>query len=57
MKALTLGAVLGLVWVVFGLPFAPVAGVLAAVVQPVTVAFAAGLLARPYLSRGKGWSR
>lgn len=51
MKPLLLGAVLALLWLLAGLPLAPVAGLLAALVQPVTVAFAAGILARPHLTR------
>ena len=56
MNPLVFGAVLGLVWLVFGLPFAVPLAFISAVVQPVTVAFAAGLAARPYVSRW-GWSR
>jgi hypothetical protein len=48
-KALALGAVVGIVWLVFGLPFPAVAALLPALVQPVVLAFAAGLIARPYL--------
>lgn len=52
MKALALGAVLGLVWVVLGLPLAtPVVEVLPLLLQPVVLAFAAGLIARPHLAR------
>lgn len=56
MKPLAIGAVLGVLWLLLGLPLAPVAGVLAAVVQPVTVAFVLGLLARPHVRR-RGWLR
>lgn len=49
MKHLLLGAVLGLLWLLLGLPYAPVAAVLPVLVQPVALAFAAGLLARPLL--------
>ncbi|MDX3570821.1 hypothetical protein [Streptomyces sp. ID05-47C] len=52
MKPLLYGAVLALLWLLFGLPLT----VLAPLVQPVTVAFAAGLLARPHLT-GRRWSR
>ncbi|MCX5522989.1 hypothetical protein OG342_08955 [Streptomyces bobili] len=52
MKALLSGAVLALLWLMFGLPLT----VLAPLVQPVTVAFTAGILARPYLA-GRRWSR
>lgn len=51
MRPLALGAVLALLWLLLGLPLAPVAGLLAALVQPVTVAFAAGILAHPHLTR------
>lgn len=56
MKALVVGAVIGIVWLVLGLPFPAVAALLPLVVQPVTVAFAAGLLARPHLTRTRRWS-
>lgn len=56
MKPLAVGAVLGVLVVVFGLPLAPAAGVLAALVQPVTVAFVLGLVARPHVVRRR-WSR
>ena len=49
MKPLLLGAVLGLAWLLLGLPYALVAAVLPVLVQPVALAFAAGLLARPHL--------
>ncbi len=55
MKPLVYGAVLALLWLLFGLPLTVSSTVLAAVVQPVTIAFAAGLLARPYVARR--WSR
>ncbi len=51
MKAIVVGAVLALLWLWFGLPLAPVTAVLAAVVEPVTIAFVLGLAARPYLAR------
>lgn len=57
MKALALGAALGLVWLVVGVPLAPALVVLPVLVEPVTVAFAAGLLARPYLARTGRWAR
>ncbi|MET9056779.1 hypothetical protein ABZX99_03040 [Streptomyces antibioticus] len=56
MKPLAYGAVLALLWLVFGLPLATPAAVVSAVVQPVTVAFTAGLLARPHLT-GRRWTR
>ena len=52
MKALALGALIGLVWVILGLQLAaPVAAVLPLLLQPVTLAFSAGLIARPHLAR------
>ena len=52
MKAIALGAVLGLMWVVLGLQVAaPVTAVLPLLLQPVVLAFAAGLIARPHLAR------
>lgn len=51
MKALALGAVLGLMWLLLGLSLAPVTAVLPLLVEPVVLAFAAGLIARPYLAR------
>ena len=56
MKALASGAVLGVLWLLFGLPLAPVTTVLPVLVEPVTVAFAAGILARPYLTAWR-WTR
>jgi hypothetical protein len=56
MKPLFLGAVLALLWVAIGLPLAVPSTVLAPLLQPVTVAFAAGILARPHLPRWR-WSR
>ena len=53
MRSLALGAVLALVWLLFGAPLVTITAVLAAVVQPVTVAFLLGLAARPYLTRGR----
>jgi len=57
MKALALGAVLGLVWVLLGVQLAaPVTAVLPLLVQPVVLAFAAGLIARPHLVRTRRWT-
>lgn len=56
MKPIVYGAVLGLVWVVLAVPLAPVLAVLAAVVQPVTVAFVLGAAARPYVRRPGRWT-
>lgn len=55
MKHLLLGAVLGLLWLLAGVPLTPALAVLAAVVEPVTVAFVLGAAARPYLPRMRGW--
>lgn len=56
MKPLVYGAVLGLLWLVVGVPLAPALAVLAAVVQPVTIALAAGAAARPYVRRPGRWT-
>ncbi|MDW8805609.1 hypothetical protein P1P68_12655 [Streptomyces scabiei] len=53
MKALLFGAVLALLWLAFGVPLAAVAATVSVLAQPVTIAFAAGLAARPYLARGR----
>ena len=53
MKPLALGAVLALVWVLFGSPVAPVTGLLSVLVEPVTVAFLLGLVALPYVRRSR----
>lgn len=57
MRSLALGAVLALVWLLFGSPLVTITAMLPALVQPVTIAFAAGLLARPYLRRPGRWAR
>ncbi|WP_432020959.1 hypothetical protein [Streptomyces sp. 1222.5] len=57
MKPLALGAVLGLLWLLFGLPLAPLAEVQPLLVKPVTVAFVLGVAARPYLPRLRGCAR
>ncbi|MFE5218389.1 MULTISPECIES: hypothetical protein [unclassified Streptomyces] len=54
MRPLALGAVIGLLLVLFGLSLAPLAVVLPLVVQPVTVAFVLGAVTRPHLRR---WAR
>lgn len=56
MKYLLLGAVLGLLWLVAGVPLAPALAVLAAVVQPVTIAFVLGVAARSYVRRSGRWT-
>lgn len=50
MKPLVYGAVLGLLWLLLGVPLAPALTVLSAVVQPVTLAFLLGIAARPLLT-------
>ncbi|WP_333736347.1 hypothetical protein [Streptomyces sp. IBSBF 2806] len=56
MKPIVLGGLLALLWLTIGLPLTMRGTVLAPLVQPVTVAFAAGLLARPHLA-GRRWTR
>ena len=56
MKPLFLGVVLALLWLLFGWPLTVPSTVLAVDVQPVTVAFVLGVLARPSLVRRR-WSR
>jgi hypothetical protein len=56
MKPLLFGAVLALLWLLLGLPSAPVASLWEVAAQPVTIAFVLGLAARPYVARGR-WSR
>jgi hypothetical protein len=56
MKPIAYGAVLALLWLLFGVPLATVATAVSALAQPVTVAFVLGLLARPYVARRR-WSR
>jgi len=55
-KPLVYGAVLALLWLLFGLPLAAPFGGVANLVQPVTLAFAAGILAAPTVRRGR-WAR
>ena len=57
MKPLLYGAVLGLLWLVAGVPLAPALVVLAAVVQPVTIAFVFGAAVRPYVPGMRRWAR
>ncbi|MFF7840395.1 hypothetical protein ACFZC6_16445 [Streptomyces ossamyceticus] len=53
MKPIILGAVLALLWLLLGLPHTvPSTVVTIVIAQPVILAFAAGLLARP-----RRWSR
>lgn len=51
MKPILFGAVLALVWLLFGAPLVTITTLVPALVQPVTVAFVLGLAARPYLRR------
>jgi hypothetical protein len=53
MKPIFFGAVLALLWLAFGLPLATPFGGVANLVQPVTIAFVLGVLARPHLTRGR----
>jgi hypothetical protein len=48
-KPLLFGAVLALVWLLFGSPLGLVETALVQIEQPVILAFAAGVLARPHL--------
>ncbi|MFE7837468.1 hypothetical protein ACFU53_15945 [Streptomyces sp. NPDC057474] len=56
MKPIVFGAVLALVWLLFGSPLTLPSAGLIQVESPVTIAFAAGLLARPYLRRSRRWT-
>ncbi|MFF7260679.1 hypothetical protein ACFZCL_10395 [Streptomyces sp. NPDC008159] len=56
MKPLLFGAVLALLWLAVGLPLATPFGGVANLVQPVTIAFVLGVLARPHMARWR-WSR
>jgi hypothetical protein len=55
-KSILFGAVLGLLWLAVGVPLAPALAVLAAVAQPVTIAFLLGAAARPYVRRSGRWT-
>lgn len=56
MKPILLGAVLALLWLLCGLPHTTPVTVPSPLLQPVTVAFAAGLYAHPHLTRWR-WTR
>lgn len=56
MKPLLSGAVLALLWLVGGLPHTVPVTAVAPLLQPLTLAFAAGLYARPYVTRWR-WTR
>lgn len=51
MKPILSGAVLAVLWLLFGLPHALPATVVPLAGQPVILAFAAGIAARPHLTR------
>lgn len=51
MKAIALGAVLALVWLLFGAPLVTITTVPPVLAEPVTITFILGLLARPHLAR------
>ncbi|WP_181446516.1 hypothetical protein [Streptomyces sp. NTH33] len=57
MKPILFGAVLAVLWLLFGLPTALPAALVTLVCQPVILAFAAGLVVRPHLPRVGGWAR
>ena len=56
MKPIILGAVLALVWLLFGSPLVTITAVLPVLVEPVTIAFVLGLVTRPHVARRR-WSR
>jgi fumarate reductase subunit D len=56
MKPLAYGAVLALVWLLFGAPLVTITTLLPVLVKPVTIAFVLGVLARPHVARRR-WSR
>ncbi|MDX3578644.1 hypothetical protein [Streptomyces sp. FL07-04A] len=56
MKPLLLGAVLALLWLLLGRPVTVPSTAVAPLLQPVTVAFLLGALARPHLT-GWRWTR
>lgn len=56
MRPILFGALVGLLWLLAGVPLAPVADVLSVLAQPVIIAFAAGLLARPLLPGMRRWT-
>jgi hypothetical protein len=49
-KPLLFGAALALLWLLFGSPLVTITAVLPVLVEPVILAFAAGLAVRPYLA-------
>jgi hypothetical protein len=55
-KPILFGAALALLWLVFGLPHTMPVTVPGPLLQPSTLAFAAGLYTRPHLTRWR-WTR
>jgi len=51
MKPILFGAVLALVWLLFGSPLVTITTVLPVLAEPVTLAFLVGIAARPHLTR------
>lgn len=56
MSRLAFGAILGVAWLVAGVPLAPALDVLSVLAQPVTVAFVLGAAARPLLPGMRRWA-
>lgn len=56
MKPILFGAVLALVWLLVGPPLVTITAMLPVLAEPVTIAFVAGLLARPHLRRSRRWT-
>ena len=56
MKPIVFGAVLALVWLLFGSPLVTITAALPVLVEPVTIAFVLGLAARPYVRRSRRWT-
>lgn len=56
MKPILFGAVLAVLWLLFGVPLAPLTAVLPVLAEPPVLAFAAGILARPYVARPRRWT-
>lgn len=56
-RPILVGALLGVLLVLFGLPLAPLGAVLPLLVQPLAVAFVLGAVARPHLPNVRRWAR
>lgn len=56
MKPILFGAVLALVWLLFGPPLVTITAVLPVLAEPVAIAFVVGLVVRPYLARSRRWT-